>query len=128
MARANPIWINVAFALLFPLLAVLVIGTEHAGEVCSRVMGGDNDTARFWYEIPCLPEMRDRTSFGGYAYAYFGLFIMTGMYSGIAFPAITGLTGITLERFAPRWSNRVDWAVTVVLALIPLVALSVAFG
>lgn len=128
MARLNPIWINVAFALLFPLLAVFVIGSEHAGEVCSRVMGGSDATAKFWYEIPCSPDMRDRSGFGGYAWAYLGMFVVTGMYSGIMFPAITGLTGVTLERFAPRWTNRVDWAVTVVLALIPPVALLIAFG
>lgn len=128
MARLNPIWINVAFALLFPLLAVFVIGSEHAGEVCSRVMGGSDTTPKFWYEIPCSPNMRDRSGFGGYAWAYLGLFVVTGMYSGIVFPALTGLTGVTLERFAPRWTNRVDWAVTVVLALIPPVALFLAFG
>ena len=128
VARLNPIWINVAFALLFPLLAVFVIGSEHAGEVCSRVMGGNDATPKFWYEIPCSPDMRDRSGFGGYAWAYLGMFVVTGMYSGIVFPALTGLTGVTLERFAPRWTNRVDWTVTVVLALIPPVALFVAFG
>jgi hypothetical protein len=128
VARLNPIWINVAFALLFPLLAVLVIGSEHAGEVCSRVMGGSDATAKFWYEIPCSPDMRDRSGLNGYGWAYLGLFVVTGMYSGIVFPAVTGLTGVTLERFAPRWTNKVDWAVTVVLALIPPVALFLAFG
>lgn len=128
MTRLNPIWINVAFALLFPLLAVFVIGSEHAGDVCARVMSGSDETARFWYEIPCSPDMRDRSGFGGYAWAYVGMFVIVGMYSGILFPAVTGLTGITLERFAPRWTNKVDWAVTGVLVLIPVVALFAAFG
>ena len=128
VARLNPIWVNVAFALLFPLLAVAMIGTEHAGEVCARVMGGADDAARFWYEIPCSPDMRDRSGFGGYAWAYVGLFVITGMYSGILFPAVTGLTGVVLERLAPRWTNRVDWVVTIILALIPVVALFIAFG
>ena len=128
MARFNPVWINIAFALLFPLLAVFIIGSEHAADVCSRVMGGTDEAARFWYEIPCSPDMRDRSGFGGYAWAYLGMFVVTGMYSAILFPAVTGLTGVVLERFAPRWVNRVDWVVTGVLAIIPVVALLFAFG
>lgn len=128
VARLNPIWINVAFALLFPLLAVFIIGSAHANEVCARVMGGGDETARFWYEIPCSPDMRDRSGFGGYAWSYLGMFVVTGMYSAILFPAVTGLTGVILERFAPRWVNKVDWTVTAVLALIPVVALFLAFG
>ncbi len=128
MERLNPIWINVGFALLFPVLAVLVIGSEHAGEVCSGVMGGSDETARFWYEIPCSPDMRDRAGLGGYAWAYVGMFVATGIYSGVLFPAITGLTGVILQRAAPRWTNRVDWIVTAVLAVIPVVALFIAFG
>ena len=44
------------------------------------------------------------------------------------FPAVTGLTGVVLERLAPRWTNGVDWVVTIILALIPVVALFIAFG
>ena len=128
MSRLNPVWINIAFALLFPLLAVLVIGSEHADTVCSRVMSGTDQTAKFWYEIPCSPDMRDRSAVGGYAWAYLGMFVVTGIYSAILFPAITGLTGVILERFAPRWVNMVDWAVTAVLAMIPVVALFLAFS
>lgn len=128
VTRLNPVWINVAFALLYPLLVVVMIGTDHAGEVCARMMDSGDETARFWYEIPCSPDMRDRSGPGGYAWAYVGMFVITGMYSAILFPAVTGLTGVVLERLAPRWVKKVDWLVTAVLALIPVVALFVAFG
>ncbi len=75
-----------------------------------------------------LPALLGDSGPGGYAWAYVGMFVITGMYSAILFPAVTGLTGVVLERLAPRWVKQVDWVVTAVLALIPVVALFVAFG
>lgn len=124
MAQIRPGLLYFAFVLIFPIIALMIVGTPHAGEVCARVMGGSDETARFWYEIPCSDDFRASS----WWYGYIGAFVVTGMYAGIAFPVSIGVSGFIIEKLAPNKALLVEWIVTAVLVAIPLVAMLIAFA
>lgn len=127
MAQIRPGLLYLAFVLIFPVIALMIVGTPHAGEVCARVMAGTDpagETARFWYEIPCSSDFRSGNWWGG----YIGAFVITGMYAGICFPISMFVSGLIVEKLAPNRALLVEWGVTVALAVFPLVVLLLAFA
>lgn len=124
MTKIRPGIVYLAFVLLFPVFALIIVGSEHAGEVCARVMSGDSDTAKFWYEIPCSPDVRA----SGWLFGYVCAFVIAGMYAGIVFPIAMGVSGVVVERLAPNKAVRVEWIVACVLVATPVVVMLVAFS
>lgn len=122
--RIRPGLLYFAFVLIFPIIALMIVGTPHAGEVCARVMGGADETARFWYEIPCSNDFRAPS----WWYGYIGAFVVTGLYAGIAFPVSMVVSGFIIEKLAPNEALLVEWIVTAVLVAIPVVVMLVALA
>jgi hypothetical protein len=124
MTKLRPSLLYLAFVLVFPVIALMIVGTPHAGEVCARVMGGTDEAARFWYEIPCSDDFRASSWWFG----YIGAFVVTGLYAGIAFPVSMVVSGFIIEKLAPNKALLVEWIVTAVLVAIPLVVMLLAFA
>lgn len=124
MSKIRPGLLYLTFVLIFPIIALMIVGTPHAGEVCARVMGGTDETARFWYEIPCSPDFRASSWWYGYICA----FVVTGLYAGIAFPVSLFVSAFIIEKLAPNRALLVEWIVTAVLVAIPLVVMLLAFA
>lgn len=124
MDKIRPGHLYFAFVLIFPVAALLIVGSAHAGEVCARVMSGADETAKFWYEIPCSDDFRATSWWFG----YIGAFVITGMYAGIAFPISIGLSGFIVEKLAPNRALLVEWIVTAILVAIPVLVFVIAFA
>lgn len=123
MQHVRPGLLYFAFVVIFPIIALMIVGSDHAGVVCARVMGGADETARFWYEIPCSNDFRASSWWFG----YIGAFVITGMYAGIAFPVSMFVSGLIVEKLAPNRALLVEWIVTVVLVTVPLAVMLWAF-
>lgn len=123
MAGIKPGFLYLAFVLLFPVFFLFIVGTSHAGEVCARVMSGSDETARFWYEIPCTDDFRASAGLGG----YLGAFLITGMYASMAFPVSMAVSGFIMERLAPNKAVLTEWLVSIALIAIPTIAVLLAF-
>jgi hypothetical protein len=113
-----------AFVILFPFFVMAMFGSDRAAEICSTVMPGTDETAKFWYGIPCAAEFQAE---GKYVSAFIGAFVITGMYATMAFPISTFVVGAIVERLAPNRSRMAEWIVTIALFIFPAVVLLIAF-
>lgn len=120
----KPGLLYLAFVLIFPVIVLLIVGTDHAGEICARVMSEPDETARFWYEIPCSDDFRATSWWSG----YIGAFVITGMYAGIVFPISMFVSGAIAERLASNRAVLVEQIVTLALILFPLIVVLLAFN